>query len=107
MPTRILRSALTALLASLVLTAAAWAKGPPSKVIIAGPGLAGEVEITDPETLQAFSFFQFENIYRKVDAPPDPGEGYVVTRYIENGLTLIPWDRVIYYPEIHVGPDGK
>jgi len=60
----------------------AAAKGPPSKVTVRGPGWADEIEISDPEVLEAFSFFQFEDINFPVEAPADAGEGYVITRHI-------------------------
>jgi hypothetical protein len=86
------------LLLSLLLFTAALAKGPPSKVTITGPGVVKEVEIDDPETLEAFSFFQFEDVNQKIEAPEKPGEGYTVTRFILDRDKLIPWDRAIYYP---------
>ena len=95
---KIVRALTIALSLSLLIFSVALAKGPPSKVTISGPGLAGEVEITDPDQLLAFSFFQFENIARKIEPPPTIGEGYVVTRYAQDGTKLVAWDRVIYYP---------
>ncbi len=98
MAARIMSTIAIVLLFSFLTTGMALAKGPPSKVTISGPGLVGEVEITDPKLLRAFSFFLFVNIEQRIEAPSEPGEGYVVTRYIENGAELIPWDRAIYYP---------
>jgi hypothetical protein len=90
------------LVVGILLSAAALAvaKGPPSLVSITGPGLAEPVEIDDPTVLEAFSFFIFEDVTTAQAAPDNPGEGYVVTRYItaNNGISLKPWDRVIYYP---------
>jgi hypothetical protein len=88
----ILISALFLMCASQVL-----AKGAPAKVIITGPGLTGEVLITDPKLLQAFSFFQFEDINHQIMAPTSPDEGYIVTRYVQDRSQA--WDRVIYYPQ--------
>jgi hypothetical protein len=81
---------------------AALAKGPPDKVTIQGPGIAEAIEITDPQTLNAFSFFQFEavdeNNRRGIDEPPNIGEGYLVTRYIERmDGSVRPWDELHYY----------
>src|SRR5262245_23907391 len=99
MLSKILRSLLIGLSLALLLPGLILAKGPPSKVTLTGPSLIGEVQITDPDQLTAFSFFQFENIGRKIYPSPSPtGEGYVVTRYVQDGAKLIPWDRVIYYP---------
>ena len=95
---KVLRSFIIVLSLSLFLPGVIQAKGPPSKVTITGPGLVEEVEITDPDQLMAFSFFQFENIGRKIEPPATTGEGYVVTRHVQDGTKLTPWDRVIYYP---------
>ena len=47
----------------------ALAKGPPDKVTIRAPGMSEEVEITDPQLLQAFAFFGFEDIAHPMDPP--------------------------------------
>ena len=85
----------------------ALAKGSPEKVVIRGDGLAVPVEITDRETLGAFSFFSFElvetNGRRGIDKP-DIGAGYEITRYIqENDGSLLAWDMLHYYPH----PSGQ
>ncbi|WP_322802068.1 hypothetical protein [Thermoflexus sp.] len=82
----------------------ALAKGPPDKVTIRAPGMSEEVEITDPQLLQAFAFFGFEDIPHPVDPPLHPGEGVVITRYIREGEQRIPWDRLIYYPPRNGAP---
>ncbi len=80
----------------------ALAKGPPDRVTIAGPGLAEPITITDPEVLEAFSFYQFNDLENRVDAPESPGAGYVITRFVmqraAGRMAVEPWDRVIYYP---------
>ncbi len=88
------------LLAALVIPyAPALAKGPPDKVVITGPGLKDPVEIEDPEALQAFSFFQFEDTERPIEPPAHPGYGYVITRYVaEPEGEYTAWDRLIYLP---------
>ena len=60
----------------------AFAKGPPDKVRIEGPGLETPLEVDDFDLLMAFSFFQFEDVNQTIDQPQNPGEGYVITRYI-------------------------
>lgn len=87
------------LLALLALPPAALAKGPPDMVTIEGPGLEEPITITDPETLEAFAFYQFEDMEARMEAPAAPGEGYTITRYIPPvEQESHPWDRVIYYP---------
>lgn len=76
----------------------ALAKGPPAKVTIEGPGIKSPLEFTDPELLQAFSLFQFEDIEHPIPEPKDTGPGFVITRHVEVSASLTPWDRLIYYP---------
>lgn len=77
----------------------ALAKGPPDKVTITGPGLKAPVEITDAETLQAFSFFQFEDSEHAIASPNHPGYGYVVTRFVrESEGDYLAWDRLSFHP---------
>jgi hypothetical protein len=98
------RASAVLLILGLLTTGVVSAKGGPSKVTISGPGLVDVVEVTDPKLLQAFEFYRFENISRRIEAPADPGEGYVITRYVRDGrypqdeAKLIAWDRAIYYP---------
>ncbi len=95
---KVIRPVAIVLILSLLPCGVALAKGPPSKTTISGPSLAGEVEVTDPELLQAFSFFQFARVDRKIEPPLEPGEGYLVTRYVQDRGKLRAWDRAIYYP---------
>ena len=96
---RLVGSLLGMLIALLLSTTLAVAKGPPHMVSIIGPGLEAPVEVADSATLEAFSFFQFEDVSQPIAAPADPGAGYTVTRFIEEADgTFRPWDVVIYYP---------
>ncbi len=76
----------------------AWAKGPPDRVEISGPGLDHPIVITDPDFLQAFSVYVFENIHSTVDDLKFLDQGYVLTRYVERDSELIAWDELVYYP---------
>lgn len=101
---RLVGSLLVVLIALLLSVSLAIAKGPPSRVSIAGPGLTAPVEVDDPAVLEAFSFFQFEEVENRIDAPADPGQGYTVTRYVEAADgSYRPWDVVIYYPAARDG----
>src|SRR5688500_17279410 len=79
---KIMLASTAVLILALLTTGVVFAKGGPSKVTISGPGLVDVVEVTDPKLLLAFEFYRFENISRRIEAPADPGEGYVVTRYV-------------------------
>ncbi len=76
----------------------AWAKGPPDRVEISGPGSDNPIVITDPDLLQTFSVYGFENIRSSVDNMKFLGQGYVLTRYVKRGVELIAWDELVYYP---------
>ncbi len=91
------------LAAVLVLALPAEAKGPPEMVTITGPGIAGEIRISDADTLMPFSFYQFNNLERRIKAPAgDLGPGYRITRYIVDSAggqnSLKAWDYLTYYP---------
>lgn len=82
----------------------AYAKGPPDKATISGPGLAGEITITNPTMLNELGFYSFEQVEennrRGIEAPPNVSEGYLITRYVANpgGKTFRAWDKLHYYP---------
>lgn len=79
----------------------ALAKGPPSQVTISGPGIDGDITIRDMEMLEAFSFYQFNDLERRIDAPVgEIGEGYTIHRWIldNDQETLLLWDTLTYYP---------
>lgn len=105
--TRRILIATLALMLALLPISAALAKGPPSKVIITGPTINGELEITDGKILEALSFYQFNDLNRiisqSLDFTPDVelGEGYHITRLImENGKSgYRVWDSLTYYPD--------
>lgn len=85
----------------LIPLSVAWAKGPPSKVVITGPGLADPVEIESPEVLEPFSLFQFELTDQPAGPPSDPGPGYMVTRLmLESDGEYRAWDRIVYFPNL-------
>jgi hypothetical protein len=72
--------------------------GPPDKVTISGPGLAGTFDVTDREALRSLGvgiFFAWEE-QRQAIVAPAVGEGYELVRYhnMANGS----FDRLRYYP---------
>lgn len=79
----------------------ALAKGPANKIVITGPGVEGELEITDQETLNSLSMTRLEDfLHGQLENPPLVGdEGYEMTRYFETGPEQFrPFDKVVYYP---------
>ncbi len=63
----------------------AWPETAPDRATISGPGLSGEVEITDPAVLNALKLGGVEDFKRGVLAAPKVGEGYRITRYFYQG----------------------
>lgn len=99
MPRRI--SALLLVIRLLVPTMFVFAKGDFSYITIKGPGITGEIDVTDPALTQ--DFFAFANFTQgEVPTPADPGQGYQVVRvYVEtvdSKPTDHPFDQLHYYP---------
>jgi hypothetical protein len=98
------RALLLALLALIPLHAA-LAKGPPDKITITGPGIAEPIKVTHSNRLYAFSFYQFNDLTRRIESPDiSLSDGYHITRYIEDKGRLIVWDRLTYYLDPAGGP---
>jgi hypothetical protein len=93
---------------ALIPLGVALAKGPPDKVTITGPGIDKPIEIVDSNLLNAFSFYQFNDLTRRIAEPDvEPGEGYHITRYVKDSLDenkLITWDRLTFYFDPAGGP---
>lgn len=88
-------------IALLVPSSLAEAKGDFDYITVKGPGITGELNITNPAlTTDFFAFADFSK--GAIDAPPDPGQGYQVVRvYVltENGKPVpTPFDQLHYYP---------
>lgn len=79
----------------------ALAKGDFDYLTVKGPGITGEVNITNP--VLASDFFAFADFTQGPIAPPaDPGQGYQIVRvYVETvdgKPTDYPFDQLHYYP---------
>ncbi len=77
------------------------AKGEFDYVTIKGPGITGEIDVTNPALTQ--DFFAFADFSKgEVPAPVDPGQGYQVVRiYVEftdSKPKDLPFDQLHYYP---------
>lgn len=89
-----LASLLTLIL--LLVPAIALAKGPFDYISVKGPGIIGDIIITDPALTGFFSFADFSA--GLIPAPADPGQGYQITRaYVVNDKDQ-PFDQLEYYP---------
>jgi len=80
------------------------AKGPPGKLVISGPGLKGELVITDPVLLDHFWMSKFIDFDNQIDEPRGIKDGYEITRYYPVGTGLKAIDKFVYYP--HPGGEG-
>ena len=85
----------------LIPTSIALAKGNFSYITVKGPGITGEINITNPALTS--DFFVFADFSKgEVPAPADPGQGYQVVRvYVETvdgKPTNFPFDQLHYYP---------
>src|SRR5919108_5584670 len=98
---RIIAIAAIALLTLPAYLALAWPNQPPDKATISGPGLKGEVEITDKAALAALALGTMEDFKQGPIAAPQVGEGYVITRYFYGGT--FNFARLHYYPN----PSGR
>jgi len=93
------RLALLLTLLILTIPTAALAKGPFSYITIKGPGISGDLSVTDSAMLDFFTFADFSK--GGIDAPANPGDGYEVIRSFVDGETnkVQNWDLVHYYPD--------
>ena len=86
------------LLLSLLTSTAALAKGGFDFITITGPDSKEAIHVTDLALTD--DFFTFANFYEeRTEAPSDPGVGYEILRYYEEGLSARAFDRLHYYPE--------
>ena len=73
------------------------AKGNFDYITIKGPGITGEINVTNPALTE--DFFAFANLSQgAIEPPADPGQGYQVVRvYVVNDKDQ-PFDQLHYYP---------
>jgi hypothetical protein len=75
------------------------AKNPPDRIVIVGPDWFGEIEVTDPEALQALGPSVFEEFDRPAESMDSLQRGYLLTRGFVHDGVFHPWDRVIYFAD--------
>jgi hypothetical protein len=76
--------------------ALAWPEDAPDKATISGPGLKGEVEVTDKNILAVLSLGAIEDFEHGAISAPKVGEGYQITRYFYDAS--FNFGRLRYYP---------
>ncbi len=86
---------------AVLLPTVAFAKGEFDYITVKGPGIIGEIDVTNPALTQDFLAFA-DFTQGEVPAPADPGQGYQVVRvYVEftdSKPQDLPFDQLHYYP---------
>lgn len=85
----------------IIPTSIALAKGDFTYIVVKGPGIQGEINMTNPKLTS--DFFVFADFTRgDIPSPADPGEGYEITRvYVEtinDKPTANAFDQLLYFP---------
>lgn len=80
------------------------AKGPPAKAVLSGPGLQGEVAITDAQALAPLALGVLEDFTGgAIQAPGEratDANRYTLVSYFDDGNgSYRPFDRLYYYPD--------
>lgn len=88
-------------LGMLLPTMVALAKGEFDYITIKGPGITGEIDVTNPALTQ--DFFAFADFSQgEISAPVDAGQGYQVVRvyaeFTDSKPKDLPFDQLHYYP---------
>ncbi|MBM3123595.1 MAG: hypothetical protein FJZ87_00810 [Chloroflexi bacterium] len=66
-------------------------------ITIKGPGITGEIDVTNPDlTGDFFAFADFSS--GEIAEPVDPGQGYEIVRVYVEGSKDKPFDQLHYYP---------
>ena len=77
-----------------------FAKGNFDYITIKGPGITGEIDVTNPALTG--DFFAFTDFTNEVPPPADPGQGYQVVRVfvetVDSKPSDHPFDQLHYYP---------
>jgi hypothetical protein len=89
-------SALFLALGFLIPTMIVYAKGDFSYITVKGPGITGEINVTNPALTR--DFFAFADFSKgPIDQPANPGEGYQIVRvYVVNNNDQS-FDQLHYY----------
>ena len=90
---------LLSLVAILILSIPAQAKGDSVKVVLYGPDWYGELVVEDPGLLEHLGTATFEDVESVPEIPSDLGAGYLLDRYLDNTDGARPFDRVLYFPD--------
>jgi len=85
------------LLALVIPTVIVFAKGKFDYIVIRGPGITEDMNVSNPVLTQdEFTFADFSK--GDVAGPAEPGAGFQVVRMIAEGSKGVPYDQLHYYP---------
>lgn len=88
---------IVAALLILIPSISALAKGEFTYITVKGPGIMGDLTISNPALTESFmAFADFSK--GAIDAPADPGEGYQIIRSFVVDNKEAPFDLLYYYP---------
>lgn len=65
---------------------------------ISGPGIQGEVSLSDPEAISKMTQIRFFDTTSFVKPPENLGQGYNLTAYLNLDGKIVPWLQMVYYP---------
>ena len=84
-------------LALFVPVTATTAAGEFDYIVVKGPGITGDINVSNPVLTQdIFTFADFSK--GDVNPPTKPGSGYQIVRMHADGSKGIPYDQLHYYP---------
>ncbi len=90
-------SILFLVLALVIPSAIAFAKGKFDYIVIRGPGITEDINVSNPLLTQ--DYFTFADFTKgSIDPPAEPGAGFQVIRMIAAGSKGEPYDQLHYYP---------
>ena len=85
------------ILVLVIPTTIAFASGEFDYIVIKGPGITGDINVSNPELTQDYlAFADFTK--GSIDPPAVPGQGYQVVRMYTEGSKGVPYDQLHYYP---------
>ena len=89
--------ALFFVLATIIPTAIVFAKGKFDYIVIRGPGITEDMNVSNPVLTQ--DYFTFADFAKgSITTPAEPGAGFQVVRMIAEGSKGVPYDQLHYYP---------
>jgi len=93
-----MRKILLIVITLFAIPASVLAKGPFTYLTITGPGISGDISVTDPAMLDFFAFADFSK--GSIEPPANLGTSYIVTRsFVDENDEAQNFDLLHYYPD--------